>query len=253
MAAITLFSASSASAEVRTETVRYTADGVTLQGYLAYDANRTGKLPGVLVVHEWWGLNDYARDRAKQLAELGYVAFACDMYGEGKATAHPEEAGKMAGEVRKNLTTWLGRATAGLKVLQDHPRVDASKLAAIGYCFGGSTAVQLALAGAPVQVVASFHGAPVPVSAEQAKKVQGTILICNGADDPFIPPAKLTAYVQALKENQVKVQLANYPGAVHSFTVPDADKVGNPAMKYNATADQESWALMRKAFDEAFR
>lgn len=245
--------AAPAGAAVRTQTVDYTANGVALKGFLAYDDSAAGKRPGVLLVHEWWGLNDYARERAKQLAGLGYVAFACDMYGAGKTTEHPDEAGKMAGEVRKNLPEWLARAKAGLKVLQDQPNVDAEKLAAIGYCFGGSTASQLALAGAPVKAVVTFHGAPVPATAEQAKGAKAAFLICHGAADPFIKPEAMEKFVAALKAGGVKVELASYPGVVHSFTVPSADKVGNPGMKYDAAADADSWARMRKALGEAFR
>ena len=137
----------------------YQHDGMTFKGVLAWDDKVQGKRPGVLVVHEFWGLNDYAKKRAQQLAELGYVAFACDMYGEGKVTEHPKEAAKMAGEVRKDVKAWRGRALAALKILQDHELVDSKKLASIGYCFGGSTSLQLAYAGADIAAVVSFHGA----------------------------------------------------------------------------------------------
>src|SRR5437868_186082 len=135
---LALCNVSAARAEVKTKTVPYEYGGVTFKGYLAWDDSTTGKRPGVLVVHEWWGLNDYARKRAEQLAGLGYVAFACDMYGEGKFTKHPEEAKTMATEVRKNVKVWQGRAQAALKVLRDQDNVDGGKIAAIGYCFGGS-------------------------------------------------------------------------------------------------------------------
>ena len=152
-----------ARAEVKTETILYKHGDQTFKGVIAYDDAAKGKRPGVLVVHEWWGLNDYARKRAEQLAGMGYVAFACDMYGDGKTTEHPKEAGEMAGMVRKNLKDWLGRAEAGLKVLRDHPQTDGTRLAAIGYCFGGSTALQLAYVGADLKAVVTFHGAlPTP-------------------------------------------------------------------------------------------
>src|SRR5436190_109121 len=147
-AAVVATAAGGARAEVKTKEIRYQHGGVTFKGHLAWDDAVKGKRPGVLVVHEWWGLNDYARKRAEQLAGLGYVAFACDMYGEGKVTQHPKEAQAMATEVRKNLKTWVGRAQEALKVLKAQDGVDGSKVAAIGYCFGGSTALQLAYSGA---------------------------------------------------------------------------------------------------------
>jgi dienelactone hydrolase len=159
--------AASARAEVKTRAISYEYGGVTFKGHLAWGDAAKGKRPGVLVVHEWWGLNDYARQRAEQLAGLGYVAFACDMYGEGKNTEHPREAGQFAGEVRKNIKVWQGRAQAALKVLRDQEQVDANKLAAIGYCFGGSTALQLAYTGADLKAVVTFHagqGKRIPVS-----------------------------------------------------------------------------------------
>lgn len=175
--------ASNGSAAIKSETVEYTHNGTTYKGYLTYDDAQTGKRPGVMVVHEWWGLNDYARKRARQLAEMGYVTFACDMYGGGKTTQHPNEAAQMAGEVRKNLDSWLGRADAALKLLRDHPSVDENKLAAIGYCFGGSTVLQLAFAGSDLKATVSFHGSLMVPTAEQAKAVKGKILVCHGAED----------------------------------------------------------------------
>jgi dienelactone hydrolase len=241
-----------AHAEVKTKTVTYTYEGTTLKGHLAWDDSVTGKRPGVLVVHEFWGLNDYARKRAEQLAKLGYVAFACDMYGEGKMTEHPKEAAEMAGMVRKNIKTWQGRAQAGLKVLMDNEMVDGKKLAAIGYCFGGSTALQLAYSGAGLSAVVTFHAAlPVPEE-EQAKAIKAKILICHGAADSFIPEATIQQMRAALEKARVDYEMDYYGGAVHSFTVPDADKKGMKGIAYNAEADKRSWAHMRELFDEVF-
>jgi dienelactone hydrolase len=239
-----------AQAEVKTKVVDYTYDGTNLKGYLAWDDAVQGKRPGVLVVHEWWGLNDYARKRAEQLAGMGYVAFACDMYGEGKTTQHPQEAGQMAGEVRKNLKTWQGRAQAGLKILQDNEMVDAKKVAAIGYCFGGSTALQLAYTGADLAAVVTFHGAlPIP-NAEQAKNIKSKILICHGALDSFIPEETIQKVRAALEEAKVDYHMVYYSGAVHSFTVPGADKVGMKGIAYNEAADRRSWKEMQDLFAE---
>jgi dienelactone hydrolase len=239
-------------AEVKTKTVTYEHGGVNLIGHLAWDDAVPGKRPGVLVVHEWWGLNDYARKRAEQLAAMGFVAFAVDMYGEGKVTTHPQEAGQMAAAVRKDIKTFQGRAQAGLKVLQDHELVDARRIAAIGYCFGGATALVLAYTGADLAAVVSFHGAlPVP-GPDQAKAIKAKILICHGALDSFIPEATIQKVRDAFEQAKVDYEINYYGGAVHSFTVPDADKAGMKGIAYNAEADQRSWRDMLRLFGEVF-
>ena len=241
-----------APAAVKTETVTYTHDGVTLKGHLAYDDAATGKRPGVLVVHEWWGLNDYAKKRVTMLAELGYVAFAADMYGDGKATEHPDQAGEMMSMVQKNQAAWQGRAVASLKVLQQHPRVDATKLAAIGYCFGGSTALQLAYTGADVKAIASFHGAlPLP-TAEQAKAIKAKVLICHGAEDSFVTDDACQKLRKALSAGGVDYEMDYYGGARHSFTVQGIDARGMAPLKYDPAADKRSWARMLALFSEVF-
>lgn len=247
-----LCSGALARAEVKTRPVTYSYEGVTLKGHLAWDDAVQGKRPGVLVVHEWWGLNDYARKRAEQLAQLGYVAFACDMYGEGKTTEHPKEAGALAGEVRKNLKTWQGRAQAALQVLRDDERVDASKLAAIGYCFGGSTALQLAYSGADLDAVVTFHAAlPVPEPG-QAKATRAKLLICHGAQDKFIPDETIAKVRAAWEDAQVDYTLVYFSGAVHSFTVPGIDEKKVPGLAYNADADRRSWQYMQLLFRQVF-
>lgn len=249
---LTLILSISANAAVKTEVVEYEFEGTKLKGMLAYDDSKTGKLPGVMVVHEWWGLNEYAKKRATMLAELGYVAFAADMYGNGQMTEHPADAGKMAGEVRKNVKTWLGRANAGLDVLKKNDRVDSKKLAVIGYCFGGSTALQVALSGGDIAAAVSFHGAlPVPTP-DQAKAVKGRILVCHGADDAFIPAATIEKFKSTLKDAGTKLQFESYPGAVHSFTVKDIEKKGVDGLKYNEAADTKSWEQMKALFAEVF-
>src|SRR5262249_5378282 len=178
---------SAAPAAVQTKKIAYKHGDVECRGYLAWDDAVKGPRPGVLVVHEWWGLNDYARKRAEQLAQLGYIALAADMYGEGKTTNHPKEAGEMAGKVRANMEGWRKRAATALAGMKSQPRCDPTKLAAIGYCFGGSTALQMALSGADLKAVVSFHGALPTPSAAEAKQIKGTVLVCHGADDTFIP------------------------------------------------------------------
>jgi len=243
--------AGSAGAAVKTKDIEYEHDGTKLKGVLAYDDAATGKRPGVLVFHEWWGLNDYAKMRAHQLAEQGYVAFAADMYGAGKVTEHPKEAGKMAQEVRMNRELWLGRAQAALKVLEGQENVDKDHLAAIGYCFGGTTALVLAASGAPLKAVSTFHAGLPPLTADQAKNIHARVLINNGADDGFVCKDSIDALRKALDGAGVKYQFENYPGAVHSFTVKGADKHEIKGMAYNEAADQKSWQLTTALFKEA--
>ena len=239
-------------AGVRTETIEYRHDGTTFRGFLAYDDGIEGERPGVLVVHEWWGLNDYARGRAEQLAKLGYTAFALDLYGQGKTAEHPEEAQKFAGMVRENTAEWRARALAGLKVLRDQPTCDAERVAAIGYCFGGATVLQLAYAGAPVKGVVSFHGAlPAPTDGEAAR-VNAGVLICHGAADGFVPPDAVTACVEPLERHDVDYTLMVFGGAKHGFTNPGADDRGMDGLAYDPAADRRSWAAMRAMFAELF-
>jgi len=247
-----LFCCASVEAEVQTKKVTYKHGDIECHGYLAWDDSVQGPRPGVLVVHEWWGLNDYARSRAEQLAKLGYVALAADMYGEGKTTSHPQEAGEMASKVRSNVDDWRKRAIAALEVLKSQPQCDKTKLAAMGYCFGGSTVLQLAFSGADVKAVVSFHGAlPTPAAAD-AKKATAAILVCHGAADSFIPEAAIKSFRDALDNAGAKYEFVSYPGVKHSFTVPDADKHGNPGMKYDKAADEDSWKRTRQLFAEKF-
>jgi len=250
IAAAAVLAAGTAEAAVVTKVVEYEYDGAKLKGYLAYDDAVTGKRPGVLVVHEWWGLDDYARTRAKQLAEMGYVAFAADMYGEGKTVNHPDDARKMATTVRENLKSWRGRAEAGLKQLAGQPNVDPTKLAAIGYCFGGSTCLQLAYSGADLKAVATFHAAlPTPTAAE-AKAVKPRIYVAHGADDAFIPKNAIADFKAALDAAKVKYTFESFPGVVHSFTVPGADAHMIKGMKYDRAADEKSWKEMKALFKD---
>ena len=240
-------------AEVKTKAVTYTHDGVTFKGHLAWDDAASGKRPGVLVVHEWWGINDYAKKRAEQLAALGYVAFAADMYGDGKVTDNPKESGQWAGALRKDPKTWDGRAKASLKVLEDDSKVDATKLASIGYCFGGSTSMMLAHVGANVKAVVSFHGSLLVPEPDQAKAIKAKILICHGADDSFIPEELIQKTRSAYDAAKVDYVFESYPGAVHSFTVRSADDRGMKGMRYNENADKQSWESMRKVFAEKLK
>jgi dienelactone hydrolase len=244
--------ASTAQAAVQSKPVAYQHDGVTLKGHLFWNDAVTGKRPGVLVVHEWWGLNDYAKKRAEMLAQLGYVAMAIDMFGDGKVTTHPKEAGEMAGAVRANLKNWQGRAQSGLKTLQAQPLVDATKIAAIGYCFGGSTALQLAISGADLAAVVSFHGTPPTVTTDEAKAIKAKILICHGAEDTFTTEKNCEAFRAALSKAKVDYQFHYFGGAKHGFTVPHSEDAGVDGLHYDAAADRRSWQMMQDLFKEAF-
>lgn len=244
--------ASAARAEVKTKIITYKHDGETLKGFLAYDDAQEGKRPGVLVAHEWWGLNDYARDRAKQLAKLGYVAFAADMYGAGKTTKHPATAKEWATASRKDPEKWRARAKLGLKILMDQSQVDSERLAAIGYCFGGSTVLQLAFSGAPLKAVVSFHGALSVPTEEEAKNIKGTLLIAHGAEDSFIPDEVAQKMRHAFDQNDVDYMMTYYGNARHSFTVPNINEVGIEGLRYNPDADRRSWQHMQLLFAEKF-
>jgi dienelactone hydrolase len=241
-----------AHAKVVTKTVTYKDAGTELKGFFAWDDAKSGKRPGILVVHEWWGLDEYAKMRAKKLAELGYVAFALDMYGEGKVTEHPKTAGQWAGMIRSNQKAWQQRGLAGLKVLKGHELVDSSKLAAIGYCFGGSTALQFAYSGADVKAVVTFHAALPTPTAEHAKQIKARIVVCHGAIDNFIGKEAIEKFQAALSKAKVDWEMIAYGGAVHSFTVPGADKRNIPGIAYNKNADERSWRQMRLVFGDVF-
>jgi len=237
-----------AEAAVQTKVVKYKHGDQECHGFLAWDDALAGPRPGVLIVHEWWGLNEYAKDRAKKLAELGYAAFCADMYGDGKVVEHPKDAMEMTGKLRNNIDDWRKRAQEALATLKAQPECQPDQVAAIGYCFGGSTCLQLAYSGADVKAVATFHaGLPTP-KPEEAKAIKAQILVCNGADDSFIPADAIKAFRSALDAAKTKYEFVNYPETVHSFTVPDADKRGNPGMKYQKTADEDSWKKLQDLF-----
>jgi dienelactone hydrolase len=245
--------ASPAFAEVKTKKVEYKFDGVTLVGHLYWDDASKEKRPGVLVVHEWWGLDDHAKAKAEELAKLGYVAFACDMYGDGKVVDHPTDAGKMATTVRANNDIWRGRATAALKVLTDSELTDAKRCAAIGYCFGGSTCFQLVLGGADLKAIATFHAALPNPKPEEAQKVKAKVLVCHGEADKFIPEKAIADFKKAMTDAKVSLDFQSYPGVVHSFTVKGADAKKIDGMKYDKEADEKSWAAMKKLFEETLK
>jgi len=255
---VLLAAALPASAALITRPVAYEHAGVKLQGYLAYDDARTsaGKIPGVLIVPEWWGLNDYAKGRAEQLARLGYVAFAVDMYGGGQSTTDAKQASAWAGQ-SYGKPLMAERAQAGLDQLLATGLVDPARVAAIGYCFGGSTVQALAYTGAPLAGIVSFHGGLIPVPADAAAKTKAKILICTGAIDPLVPAKAVETFSQAMNAGKFDYQLISYAGALHAFTNPDADRMAvkdgmQGHIGYNAVADHRSWAHMQAFFAEIF-
>ena len=245
-----------AQAKVVGKTVEYKADGVVLKGYLAYDSAIKGTQPGILVVHEWWGLNDYARKRARMLAELGYTALAVDMYGEGKQATHPDDAGKFATEVMKNFDTGKARFTAAEELLKKQPSVDPDRIAAIGYCFGGGVVLNMARQGADLKGVVSFHGNLMAVKPAEPGAIKEKILVLHGGDDKFTTPEQIDSFKKEMTAAGADYKFIVYPGAMHSFTNPDATAYGkkfNLPLAYNKKADKESWQEMKKFLEETLK
>lgn len=252
------WSLSTAMADIHTEEISYSAGGVTMKGYVAWDDAIEGKRPGVLVVHEWWGHNDYPRKRADMLAELGYTALALDMYGEGRTAEHPADAEKFMMEVVGNLDTARARFDAALEWLKAHPTVDPARTAAIGYCMGGGVVLHMARYGADLAAVASFHGnLRMAIAPEgEGAKVTARVVAYNGEDDSFVPAESIAAFHKEMKQAGADYQFINLPGAMHGFSNPDATasgaKFGLP-LEYNALADESSWAHLQLLLQSVFR
>lgn len=241
-----------ATAEMITKTVEYHEGSIVLEGYLAYDDALKGNLPGVLIVHDWTGLGDYAKSRADQLAKLGYVALAVDIYGKGVRPKNAEEAGVQATIYRKDRPLMRRRAIAGLGCLRSQPMVDTAQIAAMGYCFGGGVALELARSGAPISGTVSFHGNLDTPNPADAKNIKGRVLVLHGADDPYVPAEQVTAFETEMRDAGVDWQMVKYGGAVHSFTNPAAGDDRSRGAAYNAAADRRSWEALRQFLAEIF-
>jgi len=244
-----------AQASVQGSEVVYAANGTMLKGYLAYDDAIKGRRPGVLVVPEWWGQNEYARKRVRMLAELGYTAMAVDMYGDGKVVDHPDEAGKLAGAMYKDMPTAKARFEAAMRVLRKQESINADQIAAFGYCFGGGIALNMARMGEDLKGVASFHGGLGTSNPAQPGMVKARILSFSGDADPTIPADKVSAFRQEMEHAGANFRMVIYPGAKHAFTNPAADATGkkfNLPIAYNAAADKDSWEQARKFLREVF-
>jgi len=244
--------------EMASNEVSYISDSTTMIGYIAYDKNDSSKRPGILVVHEWWGHNEHARERAEMLAELGYVALAVDMYGDGKQATHPGEAGEYAGMVMGNVDGAIARFESAVEALKSNPFVDSDKIGAIGFCFGGSVVLSLANSGYDLDAVGAFHaGLTLPIMPDSGA-VKAKILVANGAADPMISEQHVTDFKTVMDAAGVDYKYVSYEGVVHAFTNKGADEMADKfpqlkgAISYNAKADSASWEELKILFDEVF-
>ena len=253
--AISLLAASSAAAKVTCREVEYRSGDTVLKGYLAENRALKGEQPAVLVVHEWWGHNEYARKRARMLADMGYVALAVDMYGDGKTAQHPDDAGKFAAEVMKNKAVGEARFNAALEFIKQQPSVDPTRIAAIGYCFGGGVVLHMARQGADLKGVVSFHGSLATDMPAKVGAVKAKVLVFSGDADKMIPPEQVADFKDEMTKAGASFRFVGYPGVMHSFTNPEADAFAKKfklPMAYNKKADQGSWAQTKKFLKEIF-
>ncbi len=242
-----------ANAKIITQVVEYKSGDVTCEGYLAYDDAVTGKRPGVVVVHQWMGLTDYEKSRCEQLAGLGYVAFAADIYGKGVRPTNTTESGAQAGTYKKNSALTRERVGAAFDWLAKHELVEPTKVAAIGYCFGGWVALELARSGKPAAGVVGFHCSLDAANPEDAKNIKGRVLVLNGADDPNVPTESVAAFMKEMQTAGVRYEYVAYADAVHSYTQPMAGNDKSKGAAYNADADKRSWEAMRQFFAGIFK
>lgn len=240
---------------LKEENVTYKLDSLTMDGFVVYDENIQGKRPAVIVVHEWWGLNDYAKKRARDLAKLGYFAMAIDMYGNGQRADEPGKAGQLAGPFYENPLMAKQHFDAGLAKLKEYPQVDQSKIAAIGYCFGGGVVLNVARLGEDLKGVVSFHGSLLGTPADKSL-LKAKVLVCHGNDDPYVPADEVAQFKKQMDSIAADYTFKAYPGALHAFTNPDATEYGKKfkmAVAYNAAADTASWKEMQDFFNKIFK
>ena len=240
---------------LHTETVRLSADGAELESYLAYDDQSDARRPGVLVIHEWWGLNDYIRRRAHMLAELGFSALAVDMYGGGEVADNPDDAGRLMNGVLGDMSQAESRMGAAIEYLQNHGSVDSGRIAAIGYCFGGAMVLHAARTGMPLAGVVSFHGALGSFHKPAPGGVRAKVMVCHGAEDVLVPEDDATALKAEMQAAGVDLRFISYPGALHGFSNPEADANGEKyalPLAYSEDTDRRSWQEMQAFFEEIF-
>ena len=240
--------------DIRTEVVTYTAGDTTCRGHIAYDA-AGGSRPGVLVVHEWWGLDDYIRGRARMLAELGYTALAVDMYGDGRTAADPDGAGALMNSVLGNMDAGTARFRAAFDALAGHARADAGRIAAIGYCFGGAMVLHGARIGMDLRGVVSFHGSLGSFHKPARGEVKARVLVCHGAADSLVSDEEIAGIKEEMADAGADFRFVAYEGALHGFTNPEAtangEKYGLP-LRYDEAVDARSWDDMKALFAEIF-
>ena len=240
---------------IKEENVSYGNDSAKLTGFVAYDSASVAKRPVVLVIHEWWGLNDYIRNRVRQLAELGYLAIAVDMYGDGKMGNNPGEAGKLATPFYTNTALAKSRFDAALEKIKTYSQADTGKIAAIGYCFGGAMVLNMARLGESLNGVVSFHGNLVGVPADK-NLLKAKILVCHGADDQFVKPEEVATFKKQMDSIGADYTFKQYAGATHAFSNPAATEMGQKfkiPIAYNAAADSASWKEMKEFFGRIFK
>jgi len=245
-----------ANAGVRIEEIEYIHKGTKLKGYLTFDDSKIGKRPGILVVHEWWGHNDHARNRAKMLSEAGYTALALDMYGDGKLANHPKKAAEFMNVAFSNWSDSQARYNKAMEILKSHETVDPTQIGSIGFCFGGAVSIRMARGGSNLKGVVAFHSA-LPVEPAITKNaIKSAILIINGSEDGFLKPEAVASFSQDMFKANVDFTYINLKGAKHSFTNPQADefrkKFNIAALEYNKKADETAWAAMLKFFKRVF-
>lgn len=250
---LVFFLAVSASAEIKTQTIQYRDGDTVLEGYAAYPSEAASdSRPGILVVHQWTGQTQYEQRRCRELADLGYVAFALDIYGKGIRPKNNTQAGQEAGRYKNDRDLYRRRLNLGLEQLRLLTPCDAEKIAAIGYCFGGTGVLELARSGAEIDGVVSFHGGLDSPNPDDGKNISSKILVCHGEQDPFVPASDIEAFQKELNDANVDWQMILYSGAVHSFTQPMAGDDPSKGAAYNAAADRRSWSAMKIFFDELF-
>lgn len=238
---------------MHSEVLKYEANGLNMESILYFDETKTGERPAVLVFPEGFGLSEHAKQKAQRLAKLGYVVLASDLYGDGKTVSTLDEVMAFVGDLTSDSQKIRGFAEAGLKALTDRPEVDASSVAAIGYCIGGTVALELARGGADLKGVAGFHSGLATLRPEDAKNIKSKVLVCIGADDPIIGPDARQAFIDEMTGGKVDWQLHLYGGVVHSFTNKEADTRGAPdVLRYSAEADKRSWESLVELLDEVF-
>lgn len=240
----------SARAGIKTQAVAYKEGDTALEGFLIYDDSLKGTQPGIVVVHDWMGMGAIPKAKGEALAKLGYVAFVADIYGKGKIPKDAKEAGALAGSFKADRPLLRKRVRAAYDQLLSSKRVDASKTAAIGFCFGGTTVLELARSGAPLASVVSFHGGLETPTPADAKNIKAHLLVLHGADDPFVPAAEVAGFEKEMNDAKVDWQLIKYSGAVHSFSIPNAGNDNSKGAAYNEKADHRSWQAMRDFFKE---